>query len=239
LKMIKLTNGDLLKIMAVALAIEIVVLTIWSAAFTPHAVTVVVDINRPVLNYRTCTGDNSLPFVIILIVYKAFLIGAGVVLGVWSRKIRSEYNESKFILIAMYNITFSGIILLVLFAIQVSDRNIDFLIRSIAIIWGVTATLGILLIPKIYYVATGSKDPTKRRDVWSAGITPPGSASVPETIVAVQEQIDLLAKREQFLLEKITELKANETRNITGSVPTPRTESLKTKENIPSAKEDV
>jgi gamma-aminobutyric acid type B receptor len=200
LKVIKLTNVYLLKIMAIAPAIEIAVLTIWSAVFTPQSETVVVDINRPALNYRTCTSAQSLPFAIILIVYKALLIIAGVVLGFWSRKIRSEYNESKFILIAMYNITFSAIILLVLFAIQLSDRYIYFLIRSIAILWGVTATLCVLFIPKIYYIMTGSKDPTKKRGVWSAGLTLP-SSRVPDSLGAAQEQV---------LREKIAELKASD-----------------------------
>lgn len=210
LKMIKLTNMYLLRIMAVALTIEIVVLAVWSGAFTPQMETVVLDENRPVLNYRTCTTENSMPFAIVLIIYKAILILAGVVLGFWSRKIRSEYNESKFILIAMYNITFATLILLVLFAIGISDRYIDFLIRSIAILWGVTATLCILLIPKIYYVATGSNDPTRKRhgSTWSS--TPPTSTNVPETFEAVQEQLELLSRREQQLRERLAELKAQD-----------------------------
>ncbi len=210
LKMIKLTNMYLLRIMAAALTIEIIVLAVWSGAFTPQMETIVLDENRPVLNYRTCTTDNSLPFAIVLIIYKALLILAGVVLGFWSRKIRSEYNESKFILIAMYNITFAALILLVLFAIGISDRYIDFLIRSIAILWGVTATLCILLIPKIYYVATGSNDPTKKRNgsTWSS--TPPTSTNVPETFEAVQEQLELLSRREKQLRERLAELKAQD-----------------------------
>jgi hypothetical protein len=243
LKMIKLTNVYLLKIMAVALAIEIAVLTIWSAVSTPQSQTIIVDIHRPILNYRTCTSTNSLPFAIILIVYKAFLIVAGVVLGFWSRKIRSEYNESKFILIAMYNITFSAIILLVLFAIQLSDRYIDFLIRSIAIIWGVTATLCILLIPKIYYVATGSKDPTKKRGVWSAGITPPSSSRIPYSLDAAQEQLEFLAKREQMLREKIVELKASDRKNrgdsLRRSANASKNSYKATEERTGNSREDV
>ncbi len=213
LKMIKLTNGYLLRIMAVALSIEIIVLTIWTAAFTPQVETVVLDVNRPILNYRTCSNNQSLPFAIVLMVYKGILIIGGVVLGFWSRKIRSEYNESKFILIAMYNIVFAGLILLVLYAIQLADRQIDFLIRSIAILWGVTATLCILLIPKIYYVASGSNDPTRKRpgSTWSSG-TPQSSTNVPETYEAVQEQLDLLSKREQILRERLAELKASDKR---------------------------
>jgi hypothetical protein len=211
LKMIKLTNLYLLRIMAVALSIEIVVLTIWSAAFTPQVETIAVDVTRPILNYRTCSNNVSLPFAIVLIVYKGILIVGGVVLGFWSRKIRSEYNESKFILIAMYNIVFAGLILLVLYAIQLEDRHIDFLIRSIAILWGVTATLCILLIPKIYYVATGSNDPTRKRpgSTWSSG-TPQSSTNVPETYEGVQEQLDLLSKREQILRERLAELKSSD-----------------------------
>ncbi len=216
LKMIKLTNMYLLRIMAVALTIEMVVLAVWSGAFTPEMETVVVDENRPILNYRTCSTDNSLPFAIVLIIYKAFLILAGVILGFWSRKIRSEYNESKFILIAMYNITFATLILLVLFAIGITDRYIDFLIRSIAILWGVTATLCILLIPKIYYVATGSNDPTRKRagSTWSS--TSHHSTNVPETYEAVQEQLELLSKREQQLRERLAELKSQD-RKVKGN----------------------
>ncbi len=218
LKMIKLTNYYLLRIMAVALAIEIIILVVWSAAFTPHVETIVVDEFRPINNYRTCVSSNTMPFAVVLIIYKAALIIGGVVLGFWSRKIRSEYNESKFILIAMYNITFATLILLVLFAIQIGDRYIDFLIRSIAILWGVTATLAILLIPKIYYVATGSNDPTRRKNSssWGASSTPQGSTNLPETFEEVEDQLELLARREQSLRERLAELKANE-RKIRGT----------------------
>jgi hypothetical protein len=214
LKMIKLTNYYLLRIMAVALGIEIVILAVWSAAFTPQVETVVVDEFRPILNYRTCVSSNTLPFAIVLIIYKAVLIIGGVVLGFWSRKIRSEYNESKFILIAMYNITFATLILLVLFAIQINDRYIDFLIRSIAILWGVTATLCILLIPKIYYVATGSNDPTRRKNssTWTASSTPQASVNLPETYEEVEEQLSFIARREQTLRERLVELKASDRR---------------------------
>jgi hypothetical protein len=217
LKMIKLTNSYLLRIMAVAICIEITVLIIWSAAFTPAVETVIVDNYRPVLNYRICTDDTSLPFAIVLIIYKALIILGGVVLGFWSRKIRSEYNESKFILIAMYNITFACLILLVLFAIHISDRRIDFLIRSIAILWGVTATLCILLIPKIYYVATGSNDPTRKRkgSTWS-GSTPQTSTNVPETYEGVQGELDLLSRREQLLRERLAELKSTDRKTKSG-----------------------
>jgi len=213
LKILKLNNAYLLRIMAVAIGIEVVVLTVWSAAFTPRVKTVVVDEYRPVLNYRTCACDSSLPFAVVLIMYKGLLIVAGIVLGFWSRKVRSEYNESKFILIAMYNITFAALILLVLFAIDISDRTIDFLIRSIAILWGITATLSILLIPKIYYVVKGSNDPTNRQGIgdWS---TPQPSTSAPETYEAVQEQLEWIKKREQLLRERLNQLRGTDRKEL-------------------------
>jgi hypothetical protein len=244
LKMLKLNNAYLLRIMAVAIGIEVVVLTVWSAAFTPQVETIIVDEYRPLLNYRTCTSDMSLPFAIVLIVYKGSLIIAGIVLGFSSRKIRSEYNESKFILIAMYNITFAALILLVLFAIDISDRSIDFIIRSIAILWGTTATLCILLIPKIYFVVSGSNDPTKRRGLgdWS---TPQASIYVPETYEGVQEQLEWLAKREQLLRERLVEIKSNERKeNFTSRDKTTTTrgnsvgQSSRTSANLTSVREE-
>jgi ABC-type branched-subunit amino acid transport system substrate-binding protein len=238
LRIIKLDNIYLLKIMAVALAIEIIVLALWSALYTPHAATVVVDVNRPMENFRFCTSEQTQPFAIVLIVYKGLLICAAVVLGVWSRKVRSEYNESKYVLISVYNITFSAIILLVLFAINVSDRYLDFLIRSVAILWGVTATLCILLIPKIYYVVTGSHDPTKRRQngaVQQDTTTPDESSHVPDTHEGTQEQLELLLERKRALNERLAELQAskNKSPNTSTSDPSPETT------NVTSVLEDV
>jgi hypothetical protein len=213
LKLIKLTNSYLLRILAVALAIEIVILIVWSAAFTPHVHTIVVDEHRPSLNYRTCVGSQTLPFAVASIIYHASLIIGGVLLGFLSRTIRSEYNESKFILISMYNLTFSGLILLVLYAIQVSDRYVDFLIRSIAILWGVTATLCILFIPKIYFVVTGSNDPTRRKQHFTNAVPPMDSANLPDSQAEIEERINALARVEQRLRERLMELKVTNRRS--------------------------
>lgn len=203
LRVIKITNVYLLRIMSVALGIEIILLIIWTAGFTPVAETIVVDVNRPILDYRVCNLDNALPIEVVLIVYYGLLITTGIVFGFWSRKARSEFNESKFILFSMYNVAFAAIILLVLFCIQVSDRSILFLIRSIAVLWGVTATLCLLLIPKIYYVTTGSKDHTKRRHT----IDFPSSPSMPSTYQGAKMELEQLVKRERALRERLDELR--------------------------------
>lgn len=57
------------------------------------------------------------------------LVVGAVTLGIRSRHARSEYNESKFILIAMYNSSFAGAVLVILYAIQINDRILDFIIR--------------------------------------------------------------------------------------------------------------
>ncbi len=147
-----------------------------------------------------------MPFALVLIVYKGLLIAAAVVLGFSLRKVRSEYNESKFVLVAVYNITFAAILLLVLFAINISNRYIDFVVRSVATLWAVTATL-CLLVPKIFHVATGSNDPTKR--VRNEPVENPSVISkLPETYEDLQEQLESLLEHKRLLNERYAELKA-------------------------------
>eukprot|EP00029_Vermamoeba_vermiformis_P004299 TRINITY_DN1483_c1_g1_i1.p1 TRINITY_DN1483_c1_g1~~TRINITY_DN1483_c1_g1_i1.p1 ORF type:complete len:628 (+),score=68.02 TRINITY_DN1483_c1_g1_i1:1371-3254(+) len=61
LKIFKLSNAYLLKIMAGALAIEVIVLGLWSGLYPSYAATVIVDANRPSVNYRFCTSDQHFP----------------------------------------------------------------------------------------------------------------------------------------------------------------------------------
>ncbi len=238
LKIIKLDNAYLLKIMAVALAIELLVLGLWSGLYPPYAAPVIVDINRPAVNYKYCASAETLPFALVLIVYKGLLIIAAVVLGFSSRKVRSEYNESKFVLISVYNITFASLLLLVLFAINITDRYIDFVIRSVAILWAVTATLCLMLVPKIYYVVTGSKDPTKRRPNEPAQEVVPAN-STPETSEDVQEELEQLLEHKRLLKERWIELKANGNQSKTSRSSSHNTSSDRSPEttNVPESPE--
>lgn len=50
-------------------------------------------------------------------------------MGIWARKVVSEYNESKYVLISMYLLTFAGLILLIVYSINITDRVVDTIIR--------------------------------------------------------------------------------------------------------------
>jgi hypothetical protein len=50
-------------------------------------------------------------------------------MGLMARNIKTEYNESKYILIGLYNLCFAGIVLLALYIIRIPDRYLDFLFR--------------------------------------------------------------------------------------------------------------
>jgi uncharacterized membrane protein YfhO len=91
--------------------------------------------------------------------------------------VRSEYNEARFILLTNYNLCFAGVILLILYLIRIGDRNLDFLLRSVAFLWGIIATVAILFIPKVYYVLTGKKDFSKRENVMTFGNTTSSGSS--------------------------------------------------------------
>ncbi len=50
-------------------------------------------------------------------------------MGLIGRNVKTEYNESKYILIGLYNLCFAALVLLVLYIIRIPDRYLDFLFR--------------------------------------------------------------------------------------------------------------
>eukprot|EP00029_Vermamoeba_vermiformis_P005650 TRINITY_DN2019_c0_g1_i1.p1 TRINITY_DN2019_c0_g1~~TRINITY_DN2019_c0_g1_i1.p1 ORF type:complete len:811 (-),score=194.85 TRINITY_DN2019_c0_g1_i1:136-2568(-) len=211
LKALKIPNIQLLKVVAILVSVEIIVLVIWSAAFTPVAEYIQPDPLRPALNYTQCSREGETPFVIILIVYNGGLIIAGVILGIWARKVVSEYNESKYVLISMYLLTFAGLILLIVYSISITDRMVDTIIRSAAILFGVFSTVTILFMPKVHFVLTKQKDPkalNSNLNKMGQTSTYMSALSNGSTNIEDTAMVDQLKKRYTDLEEENRELKA-------------------------------
>jgi ABC-type branched-subunit amino acid transport system substrate-binding protein len=150
-----------LKIMAVIISASVIVMILWSVIYPPWAITVVPDITRPIYNYHVCDSTNEMPFVITLIAYNGLIILFTLIMGLIARNVKTEYNESKYILIGLYNLCFAALVLLVLYIISIPDRYLDFLFRTVAILWGLYSSIAIIFLPKVYYSFADKSDTKK------------------------------------------------------------------------------
>ncbi|CAB9520190.1 acid type B receptor subunit 2 [Seminavis robusta] len=105
LDFIHVTSFDIFGTLAFLLAINMIILTCWTVlnprewTRTQKDATDVFD--RAVESYGSCTGDDSLPYVIILLVVNFLFLIVGNWWAYQSRNIETEYLESRYIGISM------------------------------------------------------------------------------------------------------------------------------------------
>jgi hypothetical protein len=98
LKKTKLTPFYILKILAAFLAVEVILLVVWTVVDPPK----VREINFENNTYGYQCGNDSNTFWVIFLTYKGAWLIFGAILAFLTRNIASEYNESKSIAYSIY-----------------------------------------------------------------------------------------------------------------------------------------
>ena len=57
------------------------------------------------------------------------MVIAAVVMSVATRNVKSEYNESKYLAFAIYNIGFAAVILIIIYGVGIEDRKLSYVLR--------------------------------------------------------------------------------------------------------------
>lgn len=222
LSLIRITNSELVIFMSVALGIEAVFLIIWSAASPSVAIRKSVDVNRPSLDYVTCTRTTVGTVMLSLMgAYAAIFIFAGVWLSIKTWKIKySIYNESRSVAFSMYNLFFfMALAIIAQFVLNsASQREAQFVVRSIFILLGAWLPIAVLFLPK--FVRKGhldsdniganssgrSKSPNHTKTSTNGGtMTDDGSYEMPD--VKMQKTIDRLEQKNDRLKQEVKRLR--------------------------------
>lgn len=162
LSVIRISNSDLLIAVGVALAIELVLLIVWTAAGRSKAERRPTDIIRPSLDYMVCTTTTVGTVILsIAAAYKGLIMLAGVWLSISTWRIKySVYNESRAIAFSMYNLFFF-LVLAVIVQLVINgptQRKAQFLVRSFMILLGTFIPIAVLFLPKFYRTVTLNTD---------------------------------------------------------------------------------
>ena len=105
-QVLKISNTMLFAITGGIVAVDIIVLIVWSAIDLPELGMRKVDGDH----HAVCDASDPLPFFIVLIIYKFILIFVSAALAWKSRGLPSAYSEAKHIGFALYNAVFLMIV---------------------------------------------------------------------------------------------------------------------------------
>jgi len=164
LKRKKISDLQVFLIWLVLVIPAVFILFLWTLISTPTATLVERDGHE---HYICETGGFTGPpggyvFFGIFVAYVLILLLVGAVISFLTRKVPSLFNESKLIAISIYNLVILAVIIIpVYFVLQNFNPFVGWLIRSLAIIYGFSATLFLMFYPKVYgLVKEGLKDPS-------------------------------------------------------------------------------
>eukprot|EP01122_Echinamoeba_exundans_P006361 TRINITY_DN1767_c0_g1_i4.p1 TRINITY_DN1767_c0_g1~~TRINITY_DN1767_c0_g1_i4.p1 ORF type:complete len:809 (+),score=184.95 TRINITY_DN1767_c0_g1_i4:215-2641(+) len=153
---VKFTNKRLLVFVSLLVAVDVIVLIIWTSVVPIRGVFIQPDRYRPLQDIVQCTLQSSdYIFIGILGAYKLLIMCAGLFFSVkiWNFRL-SEFNESKPIAFGQYNLIFFMILAIVAVAVfdPVSQRIASYVLRSVAIMLATFIAVLVIMIPKIYAV---------------------------------------------------------------------------------------
>eukprot|EP00743_Colponemidia_sp_Colp-15_P002956 GILK01003197.1.p1 GENE.GILK01003197.1~~GILK01003197.1.p1 ORF type:complete len:982 (-),score=110.28 GILK01003197.1:191-3100(-) len=159
------------------LAIDILILTVWMGMSPPtYGLELQSEDSSTRTFRRVCSSDDSQTFVIVILCYKVAMLLYGMFLAsqVWSVHI-SEFNESRQVALAIYNIALCCIFALMMFMVG-NQLVISYILTSLGILIGVGGSTSILFAPKFlalwaYRSSSGMYTTTNNRTVKTSVVT--------------------------------------------------------------------
>lgn len=212
LKMFKITDLKLLLILLGFMLVEGAIVSV-IAVFQAGVVMITPDPFRPSTWYLQCV-DNTIgfTFVIICVVLDGILLGFGLYIAIRIRKLKHKlYNESRILAFVIYNIALLALLITILQFVGAVNRQILFIVRSLAIILASSVTTISLYANKIYYIRTvdDTKSPMgTNRTTASMDYRSGVSKNQVSNSSTSKEQVDKLIQENQSLKRKMAELEA-------------------------------
>ena len=147
-----ITDLELVVLWVIIMIPAVIILALWTLISTPTA-----DMEeREDAEHYICTtgGFTGYPggyvFFGIFVGYLAVVIGFALFLSVVTRKVPSLFNESRLVAISIFHITILGITIIpTVIVLQYFDPFIAWIIRTVAILYGFTATLWLQFLPQL------------------------------------------------------------------------------------------
>jgi hypothetical protein len=121
------------------------------------------DEHRISFNYYSCDYSGAMPFICTHVGVKGALLLSAVVLAWKLRKVSSQFNESSYISMVVYNASMIAALILPLVGANIGGHESNFLIRTYAVIFLAFSSVTVLLVPKALAIWASQPKETKER----------------------------------------------------------------------------
>jgi len=129
---------------------ELAILTIFSFVDPSRAVENlgVADLEFGQVRSITCQHESQ-AFPITQIAFDAVLVLIGCYLAYETRKLDPRFGEAKQLAFAMYNIAFTGIVLMLIMGLVEMDQTIRLFLQAIGVAWGTMFNSAVFVVPRL------------------------------------------------------------------------------------------
>jgi gamma-aminobutyric acid type B receptor len=157
LKKIRLTNMDTLRVMFMLLLVEVVCLSLGQifAPFKPTEETIEFEVGRS-LTQVVCKSETS-EWALLTMAYKVILVLIGCYLSWTTRNVDSAFAESKYIMLAIYQVAIYGLVAAIVNG-SGSDVQMTLLVQTFCCVFGAIFCVASVLVPKILLIQSGQYD---------------------------------------------------------------------------------
>jgi len=190
----------LLRLVLVICLIQVIILAIWTG----------VDRLRPIerahpdddtIDHTVCSSDNAGTIILgILLTYDVCLLLWGAFLAWKTRKVTLVYNESKSLMVAIYNFLAAFFILIPVFLALQSDPFIRFILVSITFLLVCTAALIALFVPKFRLMNKSDLIERTRKNMSTRKQSKAYNSKISATLTSATNQDGKEERRSRFFL---------------------------------------
>eukprot|EP00455_Lapot_gusevi_P021830 TRINITY_DN2281_c0_g1_i3.p1 TRINITY_DN2281_c0_g1~~TRINITY_DN2281_c0_g1_i3.p1 ORF type:complete len:695 (+),score=180.38 TRINITY_DN2281_c0_g1_i3:148-2232(+) len=202
MEVIRIPDTELGAMILFMLLVDVGLLTYWQVT-SPYAAKGVLS-SSDFSAIVTCSSEQGTFLTILLLFYHGMLMLWGMSLAYKTRHVEKNFNESRFIGLALYNLFFISIFAIpVIFAVGTSQHELGILVRCFATLYIVAFTVLVLFANRFYAIYKGQghfhTQPTART-------TTQHTSHAPENTVSMHEY-DKLQKEHEKLLKEVHELR--------------------------------
>jgi uncharacterized membrane protein len=132
---------------------------IFSIVDPPKQTEIIENNDGVVLQHIVCTHDTN-AFFIVTLIYEGMLVLLGCVLSYMTRNLDARFGESRQLIFAMYNITFIGIIIILLLSLMGIDPSGEKTLIAIGVFWGTVFSSAVFVLPRMMQVQADGQSQT-------------------------------------------------------------------------------
>ena len=149
LKRVHISDIELFGLWLLIMIPGVIIIILWSAIATPTAA---MEQDHYICTSRGITGSvGTIIFFSIFVAYSMIILLFGAFISIISRKIPSQFSETKLLTISIYHLAFLAIVIIpVNIVLYISNPYLDWIIRALAILYTFGATVFIQFAPVIF-----------------------------------------------------------------------------------------